>query len=42
MDGAFGLAMTALDFLSDASLREDVKSEFIAQGDVVDVVALDK
>lgn len=42
MDGAYGLAMTALDFLADESLRHDVESEFMAGGGVVDVEALDK
>lgn len=42
MDGAYGLAMTALDFLADELLREDVESEFNAEGGVVDVVGLDK
>lgn len=42
MDGAFGLSMTALDFLADEALREDVETEFNARGGVVDVVTLDR
>jgi amidohydrolase len=42
IDGAHGLAMTALDFLADAELRADVAAEFAAAGGVVDVPALDR
>ncbi len=37
VDGAAGLASTALDYLLDASLREAVHSEFEAQGGAIDV-----
>ena len=40
--GARGLAMTALDYLADPLLREDVAAEFAAEGGLVDVVALDR
>ncbi|MCW0215880.1 MAG: M20 family metallopeptidase [Pseudonocardia sp.] len=36
-DGASGLALTALDYLADAALREAVHAEFAAQGGVLDV-----
>jgi hypothetical protein len=39
-DGAHGLAMTALDYLADEELRDDVAREFDAQGGVVDVTGL--
>jgi amidohydrolase len=42
IDGAHGLAMTALDFLADPSLRADVAAEFAAAGGAVDVPALDR
>lgn len=42
LDGAYGLAVTALDYLADETLRDDVASEFAAAGGVVDVVALDR
>lgn len=42
LNGAHGLAMTAIDFLADELLREDVVSEFTASGGVVDVAALDR
>jgi amidohydrolase len=42
IDGAYGLAMTALDYLADADLRADVAAEFAAAGGVVDVEALDR
>jgi hypothetical protein len=34
--------MTALDYLADPLLREDVAAEFAAEGGPVDVVALDR
>ncbi|KFF60254.1 peptidase M20 [Cryobacterium sp. MLB-32] len=37
LDGACGLALTALDFLCDAELRRSVAAEFAAQGGPVDV-----
>lgn len=37
IDGAVGLALTALDYLCDADLREEVHEEFAAQGGPVDV-----
>ncbi|SQG63693.1 amidohydrolase [Corynebacterium renale] len=37
VDGAYGLAQVALDFLTDADLRAAVKEEFEAQGGWVDV-----
>ncbi|MDO8144869.1 MULTISPECIES: amidohydrolase [unclassified Isoptericola] len=37
VDGAAGLAATALDYLGDASLRESVHAEFAAQGGPIDV-----
>ncbi|KGJ80840.1 peptidase M20 [Cryobacterium roopkundense] len=37
LDGASGLALTALDFLCDAELRRSVADEFAAQGGPVDV-----
>ncbi|AYG03961.1 amidohydrolase [Gryllotalpicola protaetiae] len=36
-DAAFGLALTALDFLADASLREAARADFEAAGGVLDV-----
>jgi amidohydrolase len=36
-DAAYGLALTALDFLADASLREAVRADFEAAGGVLDV-----
>ncbi len=40
VDGAVGLALTAVDFLTDAGLREAVASEFAAAGGRLDVAAL--
>lgn len=37
LDGAVGLALTALDYLGDRSLRAAVHEEFTAQGGAVDV-----
>lgn len=37
LDGALGLALTALDYLSDAQLRAAVNDEFAAQGGPIDV-----
>jgi metal-dependent amidase/aminoacylase/carboxypeptidase family protein len=37
VDGAVGLALTAVDFLTDAGLRAAVQAEFTAAGGVVDV-----
>lgn len=37
LDGACGLALTALDFLCDAELRRSVADEFQEQGGVIDV-----
>ncbi|KNC18418.1 peptidase M20 [Arthrobacter sp. RIT-PI-e] len=37
VDGAVGLALTALDYLLDAPLREAVHAEFQAQGGPIDV-----
>jgi len=42
IDGAAGLAMTALDFLADPALRSDVAADFAASGGVVDVESLDR
>jgi amidohydrolase len=42
IDGAYGLAVTALDFLADPALRADVVGEFEAAGGVVDVLGLDR
>lgn len=42
LDGAFGLAMAALDYLADEELRRDVAAEFEAAGGVVEVAALDR
>ncbi len=42
IDGAFGLAMTALDFLADEQLRSDVVAEFLATGGAMDVPAMDR
>ncbi len=40
IDGAIGLAATALDFLADEALRKSVADEFEVAGGVVDVDAL--
>jgi amidohydrolase len=40
VDGAVGLALTALDFLTDEALRSDVAAEFEAAGGPVDLDAL--
>ncbi|WP_413452980.1 M20 family metallopeptidase [Georgenia sp. 1P01AC] len=37
LDGAVGLALTALDYLCDAELRDAVAAEFAAQGGPLDV-----
>ncbi|TFB85076.1 MULTISPECIES: M20 family metallopeptidase [Cryobacterium] len=37
LDGACGLALTALDFLCDAELRRSVAEEFAEQGGAIDV-----
>jgi len=37
LDGASGLALTALDFLTDADLRRSVAEQFAAQGGAIDV-----
>jgi amidohydrolase len=37
LDGAVGLALTALDYLLDASLRDAVHEEFQTQGGAIDV-----
>ncbi|WP_324651047.1 amidohydrolase [Georgenia sp. H159] len=37
LDGAVGLALTALDYLCDAELRDAVDAEFAAQGGPLDV-----
>ena len=37
LDGACGLALTALDYLCDADLRRSVAEEFAAQGGAIDV-----
>ncbi|HEY0248742.1 MAG TPA: amidohydrolase [Gryllotalpicola sp.] len=37
VDAAYGLALTALDFLSDGELRRAVRTDFDAAGGVVDV-----
>ncbi len=42
LDGAYGLAITALDYLADEGLRGDVAAEFAAAGGVVDVESLDR
>ena len=42
VDGAYGLAMTALDYLADSDLRRDVAQEFAAAGGVVDPAAFDR
>lgn len=39
LDGADGLALTALDYLADPALREAVHREFEAAGGAIDVVA---
>jgi hypothetical protein len=38
-DGAVGLALTAIDYLADAGLREAVHAEFAAGGGPLDVPA---
>ena len=40
VDGAIGLALTAVDYLADAELRADVTAEFEAAGGKLDVAAL--
>ena len=40
VDGALGLALTAVDYLTDARLRDDVNREFAEAGGVLDVMAL--
>jgi amidohydrolase len=40
VDGAIGLALTAVDYLTDAALREATKAEFEAAGGRLDVDAL--
>ncbi|MGI8874107.1 MAG: M20 family metallopeptidase [Egibacteraceae bacterium] len=40
IDGAVGLALTAVDYLTDAELRAEVRAEFEAAGGVMDVDAL--
>lgn len=42
LDGAYGLALTALDFLADPAIRADAAAEFAAAGGVIDVPALDR
>ncbi|WP_420111003.1 M20 family metallopeptidase [Pseudactinotalea sp.] len=37
LDGAYGLALTALDWLHDGALRDAVRADFEAAGGVVDV-----
>ena len=37
VDGAIGLALTALDYLSDAALRAAVRRDFEEAGGVLDV-----
>lgn len=39
LDGAAGLALTAVDYLADATLREAVHAEFDAAGGPLDVPA---
>ena len=39
VDGAWGLASVALDYLSDPQLRQDVRADFEASGGVVDVAS---
>jgi amidohydrolase len=39
LDGALGLALTAVDYLADAELREAVSAEFAAAGGPLDVPA---
>ena len=39
VDGAVGLALTALDYLADPQLREAVSEEFAAAGGPVDVAS---
>lgn len=39
LDGAVGLALTAVDYLADARLRQEVHEEFARAGGVVDVPA---
>jgi hypothetical protein len=40
LDGAVGLALTALDVLADADLLSAVRAEFEAAGGALDVTAL--
>jgi amidohydrolase len=40
VDGAVGLALTAVDYLTDAALRDSVRSEFEAAGGCLNVDAL--
>ncbi len=42
IDGAFGLAMAALDFLSDPEIRDATAAEFAAAGGPIDVPAFDR
>jgi amidohydrolase len=42
LNGAYGLAVTALDFLADPELRADVEEEFQASGGSLDVTALER
>ena len=42
LNGAYGLAVTALDFLSDPDLRADVDAEFAAEGGRLDVAGLER
>ena len=37
LDGAYGLAAVAADYLDDARLREQVQADFEAEGGVIDV-----
>jgi hypothetical protein len=39
LDGAVGLALTAVDYLADARLRREVHDEFERAGGAVDVSA---
>ena len=39
VDGAWGLASVALDYLSDPQLRQAVRADFEASGGVVDVAS---
>ncbi|SNR22947.1 M20 family metallopeptidase [Blastococcus mobilis] len=40
LDGALGLALTAVDFLGDPGLRDAVVADFVAAGGALDVAAL--